>query len=70
VVRTCRTRRRAALGRAVFALVSVALGLAAAWAQVALAQGVYPSRADFAKFLREDRARWGKIIRDAGITLE
>ena len=29
-----------------------------------------PSRAEFAKFLREDRARWGKIIRDAGITVE
>jgi len=29
-----------------------------------------PSRAAFATFLREDRARWGKIIRDAGIALE
>jgi tripartite-type tricarboxylate transporter receptor subunit TctC len=29
-----------------------------------------PSREDFAKFLREDRARWGKIIREAAIKLE
>jgi tripartite-type tricarboxylate transporter receptor subunit TctC len=29
-----------------------------------------PSRADFAAFLREDRARWGKIIREAGIRVE
>jgi tripartite-type tricarboxylate transporter receptor subunit TctC len=29
-----------------------------------------PSRESFAKFMREDRARWGKFIRDAGIVLE
>ena len=29
-----------------------------------------PSRAAFAQFMREDRARWGKIIREAGITVE
>ena len=29
-----------------------------------------PSRAEFSKFLREDRARWGKIIREAGIAIE
>ncbi|HEY7656778.1 MAG TPA: tripartite tricarboxylate transporter substrate binding protein [Burkholderiales bacterium] len=32
--------------------------------------GGSPSRESFAKFLREDRARWGKFIRDAGIVLE
>jgi tripartite-type tricarboxylate transporter receptor subunit TctC len=25
------------------------------------------SPADFARFIREDNAKWGKIIRDAGI---
>jgi tripartite-type tricarboxylate transporter receptor subunit TctC len=29
-----------------------------------------PSRADFVKFLREDRARWVKIIRESGIKVE
>jgi tripartite-type tricarboxylate transporter receptor subunit TctC len=29
-----------------------------------------PSRADFARFLQDDRARWGRIIREAGITVE
>ena len=29
-----------------------------------------PSRESFAKFMREDRARWGKFIRDAGIVIE
>jgi tripartite-type tricarboxylate transporter receptor subunit TctC len=29
-----------------------------------------PSRAAFAQFMREDRARWGKIIREAGIAVE
>ena len=29
-----------------------------------------PSRADFAKFLREDRQRWAKIIRDSGVKVE
>lgn len=32
--------------------------------------GGSPSRAEFAKFIREDAARWAKIIRDAGIKLE
>ncbi len=38
------------------------------------AAGIEPggsvSREEFAKFVREDTARWAKIIRDAGITLE
>jgi len=29
-----------------------------------------PSREAFAKFMREERARWGKFIREAGIALE
>jgi tripartite-type tricarboxylate transporter receptor subunit TctC len=29
-----------------------------------------PSQADFQKFLREDRSRWAKIIREAGIKVE
>ena len=32
--------------------------------------GGSPSRAEFAKFIREDAARWAKIIRDAGIKVE
>jgi tripartite-type tricarboxylate transporter receptor subunit TctC len=29
-----------------------------------------PSREAFAKFMREDRARWGTFIREAGISLD
>jgi tripartite-type tricarboxylate transporter receptor subunit TctC len=29
-----------------------------------------PSRADFARFMREERTRWGKFIREAGIRIE
>ncbi|MNC93836.1 Tripartite tricarboxylate transporter family receptor [compost metagenome] len=38
------------------------------------AVGIVPvgsaSRAEFAKYIREDTARWAKIIREAGIKVE
>lgn len=37
---------------------------------VGIEPGASASRDEFARFIREDRARWGKIIRDAGIRVE
>ena len=65
----------------VILLISIAFILLAdrkIWAAVQLrrgpnvvgAWGLLQSFADFAKFLLEDRARWGRIIREAGITVE
>jgi len=37
---------------------------------VGIEPGGSPSRAEFVRFIREDRARWAKIIRDANIKVE
>jgi tripartite-type tricarboxylate transporter receptor subunit TctC len=40
------------------------------WQSLGVVPQVSPSRAEFAKFIREDATRWAKIIKDAKIRLE